>query len=369
LGRTTESKREKLSRAFLERQAGIDMEKNDAVLLEKRGEREIEEMGSGSESEEEVEEKEETNGHHTTDAKEKEEENKEAPVKKPLVGFGSGLKRPLEVDEEGKPIIKKRKRTKTRSVIMPVYQEPEWEGFNSEDEEMATESESEDAPELQDSDHEDGVEEKSESGGNGSPSEGDDDSEDEEDSDEEMSSEDDEMKANRKERTSAFKAWATQQRHEAIGFTPSSIVTETPTKPINFTPRAPESDPLPPELQSNTTTDATRKAFSVHIERPPEIQDARLALPIVAEEQKIMEAIHNNDVVVVWGATGSGKTTQVPQFLYESGYGAPDGPTPGLIGVTQPRRVAAVSMSKRVGDELGHAGSKVSYQVSLRCTR
>lgn len=93
-----------------------------------------------------------------------------------------------------------------------------------------------------------------------------------------------------------------------------------------------------------------------------------MQLPVVAEEQKIMEAIHNNDVVVVWGATGSGKTTQVPQFLFEAGYGAPDGPTPGLIGVTQPRRVAAVSMSKRVGDELGDHGSKVAHQIRFDTT-
>ena len=48
---------------------------------------------------------------------------------------------------------------------------------------------------------------------------------------------------------------------------------------------------------------------------------ARLQLPILAEEQAIMEAIHNNSVVIVCGETGSGKTTQVPQFLYEAGYG------------------------------------------------
>lgn len=76
-----------------------------------------------------------------------------------------------------------------------------------------------------------------------------------------------------------------------------------------------------------------------------------------------MEAVHNNDLVVVYGATGSGKTTQVPQFLFEAGYGSPDSPTPGLIGVTQPRRVAAVSMAKRVGDELGDQGKKVAYQI------
>jgi len=47
---------------------------------------------------------------------------------------------------------------------------------------------------------------------------------------------------------------------------------------------------------------------------------ARLSLPILAEEQAVMEAINENDVTVLCGETGSGKTTQVPQFLYEAGY-------------------------------------------------
>lgn len=77
-----------------------------------------------------------------------------------------------------------------------------------------------------------------------------------------------------------------------------------------------------------------------------------------------MEAIHNNPCVVICGETGSGKTTQIPQFLYEAGYGSPDSDTPGLIAVTQPRRVAAVSMAARVGEELGAGGKdKVSYQI------
>ena len=49
-------------------------------------------------------------------------------------------------------------------------------------------------------------------------------------------------------------------------------------------------------------------------------QIARLALPILAEEQVVMEAINDHDIVVLCGETGSGKTTQVPQFLYEAGY-------------------------------------------------
>lgn len=52
----------------------------------------------------------------------------------------------------------------------------------------------------------------------------------------------------------------------------------------------------------------------------------RLQLPILGEEQMIMEAITNNDVVILSGETGSGKTTQLPQFLYEAGYGSKNNP-------------------------------------------
>lgn len=107
-----------------------------------------------------------------------------------------------------------------------------------------------------------------------------------------------------------------------------------------------------------------------------------MQLPVCAEEQVIMEAIRNNTVVVICGETGSGKTTQVPQFLYEAGWSHPDSgmctsifceeknykylfflDNPGLIGVTQPRRVATVSMAKRVADELNLSDKEVSYQV------
>lgn len=94
------------------------------------------------------------------------------------------------------------------------------------------------------------------------------------------------------------------------------------------------------------------------VQRDPDIQAARLQLPILAEEQAVMEAIHDHDVVILCGETGSGKTTQVPQFLYEGGY-----TTRGVIGVTEPRRVAAVTMSRRVGVELNMTNDVVSYQI------
>jgi ATP-dependent RNA helicase DHX37/DHR1 len=72
-------------------------------------------------------------------------------------------------------------------------------------------------------------------------------------------------------------------------------------------------------------TEARKKV--VVVKRSPEIDDARLLLPIVTEEQPIMEAILLNTVVVVCGETGSGKTTQVPQFLFEAGFGSPESGT------------------------------------------
>ncbi|XP_066303356.1 probable ATP-dependent RNA helicase DHX37 [Branchiostoma lanceolatum] len=99
-------------------------------------------------------------------------------------------------------------------------------------------------------------------------------------------------------------------------------------------------------------------AVYVPVERRPDIQESRLQLPILAEEQVLMEAIRENPVVVVCGETGSGKTTQIPQFLYEAGYGRD-----AMIGITEPRRVAAVSMSHRVADEMNLSRRTVSYQI------
>ncbi|XP_037503369.1 probable ATP-dependent RNA helicase kurz [Rhipicephalus sanguineus] len=94
------------------------------------------------------------------------------------------------------------------------------------------------------------------------------------------------------------------------------------------------------------------------VHRSEEVQKARHQLPILAEEQRIMEAIAEHDVVVICGQTGSGKTTQVPQFLYEAGYAREK-----MVGITEPRRVAAVSMSKRVAEEMSLSSSEVSYQI------
>ncbi|KAK7145529.1 hypothetical protein R3I93_013304 [Phoxinus phoxinus] len=102
-----------------------------------------------------------------------------------------------------------------------------------------------------------------------------------------------------------------------------------------------------------------KPAVFIPVDRLPEIQEARLRLPILAEEQVIMEAVRENESVVLCGETGSGKTTQVPQFLYEAGYAS----SGGIIAVTEPRRVAAISMSQRVATEMNLPGRVVSYQI------
>ncbi|XP_074495409.1 putative ATP-dependent RNA helicase DHX37 [Sebastes fasciatus] len=103
----------------------------------------------------------------------------------------------------------------------------------------------------------------------------------------------------------------------------------------------------------------SQPAVFIPVDRLPEIQEARLKLPVLAEEQVIMEAVRENPCVVICGETGSGKTTQVPQFLYEAGYASGD----GIIGITEPRRVAAVSMSHRVAKEMNLSTRVVSYQI------
>ncbi|KAM3218698.1 ATP-dependent RNA helicase DEAH13 isoform X1 [Capsicum annuum] len=103
----------------------------------------------------------------------------------------------------------------------------------------------------------------------------------------------------------------------------------------------------------------------VHVSRPKEVENNRSDLPIVTMEQEIMEAINDNTCVIVCGETGCGKTTQVPQFLYEAGYGSNhSNGRGGIIGVTQPRRVAVLATAKRVAFELGlRLGKEVGFQV------
>ncbi|GLA67493.1 putative ATP-dependent RNA helicase DHR1 [Aspergillus tubingensis] len=301
----------------------------------------------------------------------------EAPAQKPAENpaTGIGLKRPLELGPDGFPVLKKRKQVAKKPEITITMPEVPWEGFGSDEDQDEDEESEEGEDEDSEGTSSDGSSDESGSEGEGDEDEDEDDSEE----DDEESEEDDDEEGEEEEkhkvgqpRQSAFKSWARQQINDAIGFKPTTVpVVEEQAfiperkKPVRNT--VAEEEPLPLELQV-TTGDPNRKAFSVQVNRSEEIQNARLGLPVVGEEQKIMEAIYNNSSIVIWGATGSGKTTQLPQFLFEAGYGNPNSPNPGMIGVTQPRRVAAVSMAKRVGEELGEFSDQVSYQIRFEST-
>lgn len=74
----------------------------------------------------------------------------------------------------------------------------------------------------------------------------------------------------------------------------------------------------------------------------------KFELPIRDYRRKLVRAVEENDFLVVVGETGSGKTTQLPQYLYKAGFISHE----KMIGVTQPRRIAAISVATRVSEEM-----------------
>ena len=90
------------------------------------------------------------------------------------------------------------------------------------------------------------------------------------------------------------------------------------------------------------------------------IELQRKILPIYEYKEKIIELLKTNQIILIEGETGSGKTTQIPQFLYENGYCNNN----KKICITQPRRVAAMSVASRVAYEMGvKCGHEVGYSI------
>ncbi|TNN66834.1 putative ATP-dependent RNA helicase DHX37 [Liparis tanakae] len=139
---------------------------------------------------------------------------------------------------------------------------------------------------------------------------------------------------------------------------PSSQGTEEKQEVKEEQPKMEQDGQLEKTSDQEKVVNKTPAVF-IPVDRLAEIQEARLKLPVLAEEQVIMEAVRENPCIVICGETGSGKTTQVPQFLYEAGYASGS----GIIGITEPRRVAAVSMSHRVAKEMNLSTRVVSYQI------
>ncbi|KAJ3317198.1 DEAH-box ATP-dependent RNA helicase prp22 [Blyttiomyces sp. JEL0837] len=95
------------------------------------------------------------------------------------------------------------------------------------------------------------------------------------------------------------------------------------------------------------------------------IKEQRESLPIFKLREELVNAVDGNQVLIVVGDTGSGKTTQMTQYLAEEGFA-----NRGMIGCTQPRRVAAMSVAKRVAEEVGcRLGQEVGYTIRFEdCT-
>jgi pre-mRNA-splicing factor ATP-dependent RNA helicase DHX38/PRP16 len=110
-------------------------------------------------------------------------------------------------------------------------------------------------------------------------------------------------------------------------------------------------------------------SFSKHINHKSEAQstfaktksmrEQREYLPVFSVRDELLGIVRENQVTIIVGETGSGKTTQLTQYLHEAGYS-----DVGMIGCTQPRRVAAMSVAKRVAEEMNvELGKEVGYAI------
>ena len=122
---------------------------------------------------------------------------------------------------------------------------------------------------------------------------------------------------------------------------------------------------MPADLVPDWKKKAQGKAVSYGQRSALSIVEQRRSLPISKLKNELIQALRDNQILVVIGETGSGKTTQMTQYLWEAGF-----TKHGRVGCTQPRRVAAMSVAKRVAEEAGcRLGEEVGYQIRFEdCT-
>ena len=113
----------------------------------------------------------------------------------------------------------------------------------------------------------------------------------------------------------------------------------------------------PEKIKPNNPNEINKFTNKPYTENYYKLLAKRKSLPVWSSKEKILDLVEKNRIVIIQGETGSGKTTQIPQFLLEAGYY-------GGIVCTQPRRVAAMSIAKRVSQEMEvELGKQVGYTV------
>lgn len=126
--------------------------------------------------------------------------------------------------------------------------------------------------------------------------------------------------------------------------------------PILFKNKIGPPSPKKIKLSNETSTNLVKTNTSTVIKPKISIQDQRRNLPIFEKRNKLLELIQRHKTLIILGETGSGKTTQIPQYIYSARLQCN-----GKIGITQPRRVAAISVALRVAQEYGQGVSKSYY--------
>ncbi|WWC58708.1 uncharacterized protein I303_101252 [Kwoniella dejecticola CBS 10117] len=315
------------------------------------------------------------------------DETSKAPPPSAPKTFGGALKKAVDgVTVQPRVEIRKKK-----PIIDYRFSRGLRDGEEAEDEEDSDDAsdgldvdDEDDGEEDADTEDDEG-EEESMSGNSKADEESGSEESDEEGEDENM---EEETKPPPKKRALGFKDWALKQMGQteptqnpdllstdvAKSSTSTSSTTDTPSMPMpkvgNLVGPLGEKTTIPATSLLDQSKDSQTSTVRPIVKRRESVSEARMNLPILAEEQSIIESILMNPVVIICGETGSGKTTQVPQMLYEAGFGFKGSDNPGMVAVTQPRRVAAVSLAERVRSELNFPpkSSVVAHQIRYSST-
>ena len=125
------------------------------------------------------------------------------------------------------------------------------------------------------------------------------------------------------------------------------------------------SSDRPAKLKKDPRIDNYLKEFEDDRKIPEKIKRVRENLPIFAKRKEILETIRSNQITMIKGETGCGKTTQVSQYILEDRIKNGNASMTNIL-VTQPRRISAISVANRVAEERGEKmGEQSDHQVLI----